>query len=561
MRIRYLLGAIVLLLSVGQPSMSDNLFLSRNKIKYSDDTYYDSDDEEEEEYNSILLQYEDDFFDPFLSDEEIESDGHRDFLRQYYSERNQDVIESLSFLDFIDVSSFEYGPFIQLKYVEMECLAVDLNVLKGIEGFVAFSSLNMDFTESSTSGQTVNTKESTENYPFADALTDVGVSKPGYDGTGIKIGCLYDGIPRDYTCFKNTKYHTFGTFTVKECSWLASVFGGSKGIAPGAELYFAPTSEISILKCVSWMVDNNVDIIYQDKGSVEANKYDAYSAFTDYVSYHFGITYVAGPFKQRRTTTLALSANAMIVRATSANQRVIYGDNLSLDNSCPLKAKPNLVAPGELITGLEERTIVSGSRYAAGFVTGIIALLMQEFPSLRRHPESMISLLQVSARQINDQTTIFDKDAGFGMVNYQNARNIYNQTFGFSSDEAVSNGSILYESDLITLEPNQRLSVNAFLLEESAQKSPDDSLQSQTFRSIKAIVVEQASLPKTTKGIVLGNTSYLMVQNNSTEGEEKNYQIKILANEDWDRSMIQRGSVSYRILDSDAVSENDIEEE
>lgn len=563
MRIRYLLGAIVLLLSVGQPSVSDNLFLSRNKIKYSDDTYYDSDDEEEEEYNSILLQYEDDFFDSFLfSDEEIEIDTHRDFLRQYYSERNQDVIESLPSLGFIDVSAFEYGPFIQLKYESIDsCMISDLAILSGLDRVVFIGPLTTTFTESSTPGQTVNDSKCDEEYPFATALEDVGLSSPNYDGTGIKIGCLYDGIPRDYSCFENTQYHTYGSFTAEDCSLYASIFGGVKGIASGAELYFAATSEKSLLKCVSWMVTNDVDIIYQCKGDFELNKYDAYSAFVDYVSYHFGITYIAAPFKQHKITSLALAANAIIVRETSANHGVSYGDDFSIDNDSFVKAKPNLVAPGDLITGLKERVIVLGSGYAACFVVGITALLMQEFPDLQRHPEKVISLLQVSAQKIKNQSTIFDNDAGFGMVNYQNAREVYSNTFGFSTYDTVSAGSVIYESDLIALEPNKKLSVNSFLMESSNQKKPQGSLSSPNFSSIKAIVVEQSDIPKTTKGIVLGNTSYLAVQNNSIEEGIKYYKIKILANEDWAGTFLQKGSVSYRILDSDAVSENDIEEE
>ena len=67
---------------------------------------------------------------------------------------------------------------------------------------------------------------------------------------------------------------------------------------------------------------------------------------------------------------------------------------------------------------------ISGTSFSAPIVTGIVALLMEEFPILRVNPGYVQTALYASANSINGQIIPWDIDSGAGRANYVRAREI-----------------------------------------------------------------------------------------------------------------------------------------
>ena len=77
----------------------------------------------------------------------------------------------------------------------------------------------------------------------------------------------------------------------------------------------------------------------------------------------------------------------------------------------------DFVAPGEdlpVATIEGERTSVTGTSFAAAYVTGMAANILSDNPDLRQHPESLREILKEQARDINEQG--WDAASGWGIL-------------------------------------------------------------------------------------------------------------------------------------------------
>ena len=84
---------------------------------------------------------------------------------------------------------------------------------------------------------------------------------------------------------------------------------------------------------------------------------------------------------------------------------------------------PNFLAPGtDLVIPGYEGTY-SGTSYAAPFVAGAAAVIMQKAPYLMLHPECVMAILMATTERIErySRSSGFNDEAGTGMLNVANA--------------------------------------------------------------------------------------------------------------------------------------------
>lgn len=292
-----------------------------------------------------------------------------------------------------------------------------------------------------------------QGYGYERALEDVGVfSVNKKTGKDINIGVLDSGIPDTFTPFIEGRYDCNGTVAHDHSRLVASIIGGKDGIANDANMYFTYIDSYRTYKdCLDWLIlEKKCNIINISKQiGPNYGRYDDFCELTDYYSKKYNVLFVCsnGNYNEHdgvvmqacpasSVNSIAVSANDVSLDSSFFN---IKGENYTDDYSGILFG-PNIYAPGEAIIGIPYYnsnetnysslyTNGSGTSYSAAFVTGIAALLMEEFPEYKHNISQLISVLMNSGNYMLNQTHYCDNEFGFGIINYEKARSISNSSF------------------------------------------------------------------------------------------------------------------------------------
>ncbi len=392
-------------------------------------------------------------------------DNHRRKVKKYYEKKNERVVKGLN-LDEYNYTVSYYSPYIEILFDDlsefedskdglMEILQFSEEVERAVINYI-------EYDETTTSSETTE-----DNYPFSDALADIGVTDLAYTGNGVNVGTIELGAPDSTENLKTDKFTSLSSYTTNHSTRVTSIIGGISGIAEDVHLYCAGLLYSSFTDCVNKLIDNyKVNVINISYGCNHLGFYDCYCAYIDWIIRESGCTIVKSAGNDGGTASPNFSSpgcamNAITVGATDSSKNVSTFSSWYTSNN--YLYKPDLVAPGENISSIRNLPGTnSGTSFSAPMVTGMIALLMEEFSYLKYNPSLVKAALQNGCVQLPFQTSYFAQKTGFGLVNYQNTRNylINSQYNTFSIPTSASAGDIITSYNL-TIPMSTKIEINA----------------------------------------------------------------------------------------------------
>lgn len=331
--------------------------------------------------------------------------------------------------------------------------------------------------------------------PPTEAKNNMNVSLPvvgadytrdtkGYTGQGIRIGMVEPAIPDEsksslinndittfpeeletlrqiYIALENDEFEN----NVRHASAVAEIMVSNsetyKGIAPDAQLFCASIKGVpgGFFPAVEWLLQNDVHVINMsahvyDPDNPEYGRYTNYERWVDHIAHNHSVHFVVGTGNNySQITHPALAYNAVSVGAIDDKNT---SDDTSDDEACDFSSyletsnadgtsppnKPDVVAPGANIATPSHAS--SGTSYATPHVTGVVAQLIQQYPSLAVLQDLMKAMLTAAVSHDEFsytpyQTSLFEK-CGAGLVDARACSEIsYRGTFVSSTFTAAQN--------------------------------------------------------------------------------------------------------------------------
>ncbi len=167
---------------------------------------------------------------------------NRQINKKYFRKMNKKILENLA-VDHLNFRISEYSPYCFLEfdtydeYLNIENKIFDISQSDYIETiFIDKKSENKN--EESTPGTTRNGDECFDLLPIDDAKRMINVHDTNYTGDGIKVGIVDSGFPDNLTNFSNGEIKDSKTVISNDhTTKVASIIGGTYGIAPESDLY------------------------------------------------------------------------------------------------------------------------------------------------------------------------------------------------------------------------------------------------------------------------------------------------------------------------------------
>lgn len=361
--------------------------------------------------------------------------------KTYYSSQNAKFIEKAE-ISYANMKISSYSPFVFIEFDSYTEYQAEKDELIAVAEKQQLGSVNVS-TVATAGYRNLDADVAPEDITppviyMEDAKEMIGTSNSSYTGNGIYVGFAEYGYPDNLNIFEDTSivtYSSIGNDVNSHATKTASIVGGEDGIAPGIELFFANNIE-SV--GIEWLVEQGCLIINVSAGIFSDNSEDngyywLYDAYIDYLAWSNLVCFVVAAGNESTWSDFYIShpataQNAITVGNIDANQyisaRSCYDLAESMDNYL---AKPTVVAPGQniYVSGANNSEDFSfGTSFSAPMVTGMIALLMEEFSELIMYPEIIISATISGANTLPTQTDSWDVRAGAGLINYVNTRQI-----------------------------------------------------------------------------------------------------------------------------------------
>ncbi len=360
-------------------------------------------------------------------------DEHFEYYKEYHTRKNNELITTINLTDYeyryvspltpFIIYTYSVWHFDRLKNTIYQELATNPNIAKAY----------VEYYNGSPFTSTM--------YGAAGMAGALGVvNNRTFTGDGIKVGILEPGvIDEDHSNFEGisiTKHSQLLQIQnkAKHTTSVASVIGGINGIAPDVTFLSSQIKGDSIADEVDWLMEQGADIVNMSFGDAVPNGvYGAGSAYTDYATRVYNRIFVISAGNLVGTSNYyvgnpGLAYNGLTVGSMASDRtRASTSSYLTVDGAI----KPTIMAKGEsiMIPGYAGE-VFSGTSYSAPVVTGLLALLMEEYPGLKRKPMKLISLICANAKRTSsayyyDLDNNFDEEMGAGEFNYTNIRSNY----------------------------------------------------------------------------------------------------------------------------------------
>lgn len=410
------------------------------------------------------------------TDEYMSLDEAKAYLKQrratgkaYYSQTNPLILANLDMSAFdITFTADTYTPYAYAEYeaVLTEKDIEDIYVLAESEKIDRIYVQPMAKAEGELTGA-------------LDAIDGTQIaSNSSTNGTGIVIGILES----QYVCKDNSYFEDVNVTTRVEVGPAAETDHATKvaisalAMAPGASILSA-SQDTGIIGAVSWMLDNDVNIInmsYHTEDVTENGTYTVHSSYFDNVARNYGVVFTGSAGNNQDGTYYVTPPNGFnTLTVGSCDYNGVRSSFSSYKEKFDVNF-PRLVAPGENLY-IPTMGTYSGTSYSAPLVAGAAAALMDRLPFLINYPHVVMALLMASTQRIEQYATSsgFNNEIGAGMLNVQNAMdNIYNRNYFTVSEDQV--GEFVGVS-MVYLEAGQRIRI-AFVSMVTADVSTNTDL-------------------------------------------------------------------------------------
>lgn len=453
---------LLILFNLNINNLNTNKIVYENKVE-NNDLSLNASSVKQDLKKVIIIQVElvDNYFnDDFIEKQTIEIYDKKTQTRidakNHYLEKNEMTFNTLNLDNYESIYISKYAPFIEYIYNDDYFNEFKMDILNEL-------SLNNNV-------KMVYIKESFErNDQFLGALYRIEALNTYRDrsktGNNVIIGLLETGIintshsnlvGKDFLVLNQT-----GDIVTDHATYMASIIGGNNGLAINSKLLSAAIQGTPNYE-VDWMIDNGVDVINMSFGELDpTGEYGADSAYMDYIVKNCNVTIVAASGNYGLTSALVsnpgLGYNVLTVgSSTDDGHRSDFSSYVVFRGP----AKPTFVVPGSSIIVPGTTTIISGTSASCAITTGIIALLFEQFPTLKDTPEKVISLLTANVSSLKeyyrpDLSNGFNDYIGAGQLNYNNIVSNYSKS-SIITNYYGSGGEIIY-TKTISLNQGQTL--------------------------------------------------------------------------------------------------------
>lgn len=390
--------------------------------------------------------------------------------KKYYGKNNKRMIKQLDLFK-LGFKNSEYSKFAYKYYSNysefqeeeeqlISALNSDLISRIYVDEFLTF---NVD------KQATVNIEQSSKEITMEEAKEMMGISNTAYTGSQVRIGIVETGYLDDLTNFAAKPivnlFPNEGVDNSSHSTAVASVAAGINGIATGASIYvgtYNPANDNdfydgynSFFDNIETMIDELVDIINISLAtdtleSETDGKYNGYSAYLDHIVWENEVCIVvaAGNYRPDKNMQYVinpgLGPNVISVGMIDKDYNVSNISLFDLYETYEIDKKlmkPTLVAPCEniIIPNVYDNEPVRGTSFAAPMVSGIVALLIEQFPMLMGEPQLIMAALVNSCEKLPTQSGRFDEVCGAGLINYTRARQLLSNVnnYGYTWTENV----------------------------------------------------------------------------------------------------------------------------
>ena len=369
---------------------------------------------------------------PDASNEEVETYKRlsRSAAKNYFKQKNSLIVNGMEVDGFLTKYISSYAPIVEYEFSKENYLKYGKGVLTEISSNNRVSCVVVSGTERLNS-----TPQMTAALNKVGALNDYNTMN--YTGDGVTVGILETGVvDESHSNFLITDLQVrdellFFETVSEHATQVASIIGGENGIAAYSTLLSVQTFGNSLAGEIDWMLDRNVDIINMSYGVNDETLgyYSDESAYMDYIAYTYNVTFIAASGNnddgQHLVANPGLGYNVLTVGCTTSAD-VVSGFSSYITRE--LTYKPDLVVPGSDIGIAGFSSTHSGTSYSAAIMSGLTALLMERYPTLKVRPAMVKALACGSAKYIGtlySEYNGYDNLAGAGRVQYNVMVNDY----------------------------------------------------------------------------------------------------------------------------------------